>query len=249
MTDRSTPAGAGLPEPTHAPLFGAPEPDPEPQNVDPNPDPEGGDPPDPEALAAENADLKARLTQQTQTVDALIQRAPAQPATPRAPAPPPPPPDPGDPPDAASDPEGFGKWLKARDTHRDYQTDRRLEAHTQATDRDALLNRLWMKFQQRHPEVAKDEAFVTAAFQVETGGRIPADSAGQDQMIDNIADRIRGQGGAPKGGDPKPNGDADRTGGLSGGSRAPRTPKSPKPEPVKSLKDAIGDRQINSPFY
>lgn len=241
--DRRTPQGAGLPDPEPS-LFGQGPPDPA---VTPPPEPEGDEELTPEELKARNIELEARLEERTSTLDALIERAPPAAAA-AAPIRKPAPPNPGPAPDAATDGEAFSKWLDARDAYREYHSDQKIEGLRADHDRDALLSQLWSDFQRDYPEQAKDRDFVSAAFQVATGGRIPADAAGQKKMLKDIAGRIKAQGApAPKDPDDKP---ADRTGGLSRGSRSSPRKKSPESdERPKSLKDQIGDRQMNSPFF
>ena len=67
--------------------------------------------------------------------------------------------------------------------------------------------------------------------------------------LKDISERIKKLGGesADAADSTKPT--ADRTAGLSRGSQSPRPQKKPKEEPVKTLKDSIGDRQANSPFF
>ena len=246
VTDRSTPAGAGLEDPKqpHS-LFGAPDEDPPP--VTPEEDPPAEEPQTVEELHAALRESRARLDERNLAFDALVESPPARAAPPAPPVRRPAPPDPGPMPDPTTEIEAFRTWMAVDGAHRDHQTEQRVSGLREDHDRKSVLDGMWARFQRDYPEQAKNEVFVTTAFQVVTGGRIPDDAAGQDAVLKDISDQIKAQGSStPK--DPPP--PTDRTGGLSGGSQTRRTRKaSTEPEPVKSLKDQIGDRQVNSPFF
>lgn len=253
VTDRVTPKDAGLPDPTHH-LFGQGE---DPPADDPPQGSEEGEELDPEDLQRQLEDRDRQLEDANRRLDTLIESRPGSPepsaATPRAPTPPP---SPGPMPDPTTESEAFAKWMDARDKRRDFETNQRLEGIRQEGEDALMRDRLWTQFQRDYPDEARDEVLVRAAFNAVSNGRVPADVPAQERMLKDIAERLRPK---PKADEPKPDDDtdpkpnrsaaADRTGGLSRGSRVPRKRTSPEPKKPRSLSEAIGDRQVNTPFY
>ena len=243
----STPAEAGLPLPTTLPIGGA---DPDVDDEQRAADGAGGEEEEEtvESLRAEKAALEARLAERGDTLNALIERRP-EPAAPAPRREPVAPADPGPMPSAADEPEKFAKWLEARDARRDFNTKQEIEALRRSHDDEGLRIQLWNDFQRLHPDQAKDPDLVAAAFQTTTGGKIPTDRAGQERMMKDVAERLGGSA-KPKE-DTRSNGkEADRTGGLSGGSRSRGTRRTPEDaKKTKNLKTQIQDRQAKSPFF
>lgn len=139
--------------------------------------------------------------------------------------------DPGPMPDSVQDPQGFARWMDARDQYREHQLSERILGEIrpalQQQQGAARVDRLWREFQDEHPEYRG--AFETAQTAVQIVVSQRPDLAQNDRALKDAVyaqmQRIQGElsGGAGGSGGGSPSrGASQRTAGVSGGSRSAR---------------------------
>ena len=151
-------------------------------------------------------------------------------------------------PDPAVDPEEFQKWIDKRDAQRERRQKAELDARDSALSQRQAAADLWTRFSTKYPECAKLQQLASVAFQqviAGYGGSIPTDFGEVDRLMSDVKramDEMRGVA---------PTTPANRTGGVSGGSGAPRPSKPSKAaneEPNVSLVDDILNWQIQNGY-
>lgn len=151
-------------------------------------------------------------------------------------------------PDPAVDPEEFQKWIDRRDAQRERRQRAELDARDNALTQKQAAADLWNRFSSKYPDYSKLHQLASVAFQqviARYGNVIPSDFGEVDRLMSDVKsamDEMRGVA---------PTTPANRTGGVSGGSGAPRPSKPSKAaneEPNVSLVDDILNWQIQNGY-
>jgi len=188
----------------------------------------------------------------------------------RAAPPPPPamadlgPPEAGEMPDAATEPEGFQKWLGVREARTAWESKRYVDGVKSTADNENRSDRIIDDYMAAHPKYRNLREHVFRAFkQVCVEQRLttlPDDTTALDKAVDTKMTAMVKEAAAAVDdlptGDPKTSKDETppgRTEGLSAGSKGASTPSpTPKEEDgveIKSMFDVIRDNQAKSGLF
>lgn len=220
-------------------------------------------PPTPSIDPIELARVRAQNEERGRIIDNILAHRPEPAATaPRAPQAPPAPS--RVPPDAATDPDGFARWLDQRDAYQAHQLEQRIAQQDARTQETLQLNALWQEI------VSEDAAFARANERTFTdvfrklGGHLPP-GADPQEFKAYLVSRVRSLAGTPAtpapAADPaapapapttaQPAATANRTGGLSSVSSPAPTRKKPDDniDPNRGLLDDLTDVQMRNGYF
>lgn len=211
----------------------------------------------------EHARIQAQLEERGRIIDNILAHRPdaGQPSA-RAAATPQPPS--ATPPDAATDPDGFARWLAQRDAFTQHQIDQRIASQEARVQETLQLSSMWQEIvsDDRDFALANQEKFKDVFRKL--GGHLPA-GADPSEFKAYLVGRVRQLAGTPAAaaapaqatptaGQPAPTTAqpaANRTGGLSSISSPAPTRKKPEDNinPNRGLLDDLIEVQNASGYY